>query len=295
MIIFIFVLVFMKNKEENLENINKKYKIAIMAIFKNEQNYMEEWLEHHINQGIEHFYLYCNDPNIEKYPYLKNTKYKKFITLIEWVDKKNNGANTIQRQAYTHCVKTYNNEYQFIMMLDLDEFIVHTDKNKKVCDFIYSINNDWYRTKAIKVQRYDFGSNGHKKKPNGKVMDNYTKHEKICSSYKTIANSDYIDIKKNFYGVHDFCYLDKPGKIYNEYFSYKYTGFPNGCKKDDINEIPLVINHYYTKSYEEYLERCKLWINGGINNIGYRKDCEKIFKERDVNDVNDVNYVNDII
>jgi hypothetical protein len=290
-IILLLFLILSNNKsickKEHLTNLEKKYKLAIMAIFKNEQDYMQEWLDHHINQGVEHFYLYCNDPNLNKYPYLQSShkKYEKYITLIPWVNKKNKGANTIQRQAYTHCVQTYNQEYQFIMMLDLDEFIIHTDKNKKVCDFIDSINDDWYRTMAIKVQRYDFGSNGHIKKPIGNLMDNYTKHEKICSSYKTIANSEYIDTNKNFYGVHDFYYLDKPGKVYNEYFTYKHTGFPNSCKKDNINEVPLVINHYYTKSYEEYLDRCKLWVNGGINTIGYRKDCEKTFKERDINDV----------
>jgi hypothetical protein len=285
-IIILLVLLFIvfgnsQNYSEHFEN-NGKYKLTIMAIFKNEEDYLEEWLEHHINQGFEHFYLYCNDPKIEKYQYLKNTKYHKYITLIPWVNKKNNGKNTIQRQAYTHCIQNYNKEYQFIMMLDIDEFIVHTDKNKKVVDFINSIYSEWDKTKAIKVQRYDFGSDGHIKKPKGKVMNNYKTHEKLCSSYKTIANSDYINTKKNFYGVHDFWYLPKKvGKVYNSYFSYIHTGYPNGCKKENINEVPLVINHYYTKSYNEYLDRCKLWDNGGINTVGYRKDCKNLFIERE--------------
>jgi hypothetical protein len=285
-IIVLLVLLFivfgnLQFNNEHFEN-NKKYKLTIMAIFKNEEDYLEEWLEHHINQGFEHFYLYCNDPKINKYPYLRFTKYQQYITLIPWVNKKNNGKNTIQRQAYTHCIQNYNKEYNFIMMLDIDEFIVHTDKNKKVIDFINSIYNDWDKTKAIKIQRYDFGSDGHIKKPEGKVTDNYKTHEKICSSYKTIANSDYIDTKKNFYGVHDFWYLNKKkGKVYNSYFSYIHTGYPNGCKKENINEVPLIINHYYTKSYNEYLERCKLWDNGGINTIGYRKDCKNLFIERE--------------
>jgi hypothetical protein len=49
----------------------KKYNLSIMAIFKNEQDYMEEWLNHHIKEGIEHFYLYSNDEQMKNYPYLK--------------------------------------------------------------------------------------------------------------------------------------------------------------------------------------------------------------------------------
>lgn len=260
-------------------NRNKMYQLTIMAIFKNEQNYMNEWLQHHINQGFDHFYLYCNDENINKYDYLN--KYKKYITLIQWTDKVNDGNNTIQRQAYTHCVKNYNNEYKYIMMLDLDEFVINNNNNSKVIDFINILDNN---TKAIKIPRFDFNSNGHVNKPNGNVMDNYKESEKICSSYKTIANSDFIDISKNFYGVHDFNFLEKNGKIYNDYFSYKYTGYPNKCNKNDINETPLIINHYYTKSYEEYMERCKLWENGGVNNINYRKNCSNLFfiKENEI-------------
>ena len=272
---------FNNNKKYN----NKKYNIAIMTIFKNEHYYLEEWLNHHISQGIEHIYMYCNDPNIDNYPYLLNNKYKNFITLIDWVNKKNNGSATIQRQAYTHCVKTYSNNCQFILMLDIDEFIIPIKNYNSVAEYIYSLKSNWDSIKAFKIQRYDFGSNGHIQKPDGPVVSNYFLHEKTCATYKTMANTDYVNKNAHFFGVHDFNFIDLNGKVFNEYFGYHETGYPNGCKDDSINEIPLVINHYYTKSYEEYISRCKMWENGGINPINYRIDCEKKFKSRDVNDV----------
>jgi Glycosyltransferase family 92 len=267
----------------------KKYKLCIMAIFKHEQDYMEEWLNHHINQGISHFYMYSNDENMHNYPYLTN--YLEYITLIPWTDKKNDETNkgdTIQRQAYTHCIQNYNHEYRYLMMLDLDEFIIPLE-NKTVLDIIDSLDSQ--KTKAIKVQRYNFGSNDHTSKQEGDIMDNYLKHEKVCSSYKTIANSSFIDTSQKFYGVHDFPFLNKNGKIYNAYFDYKYTGFPNGCKSNSKNEIPLVINHYYTKSYEEYLKRCELWKDGGVNTIGYRRDCQKLFNETNKNEITGYSYL----
>jgi hypothetical protein len=286
LLLLIIFLLFCNYDKSNNEYINetKKYTLCIMTIFKNEENYMQEWLDYHIDQGIDHFYLYCNDDNLSKYKYLNDDKYKKYITLIDWVNVKHNENNTIQKQAYHHCIKNYSKKYHFIMMLDLDEFLVNKNK-KKVINFINNLKDKWNNIKAFKIQRYDFGSNSHYKKPDGKVMDNYTKREKICSSYKTIANSDYIDKNKPFYGVHDFNFKEKNGKVFNDYFFYQPG--PNKCKKNDINEIPLVMNHYYTKSYQEYIDRCKLWENGGINPVGYRKNCEKIFKERDTNEIED--------
>lgn len=284
------VIDFNTNKaKQNIDDATKhlpKRTLCIMAIFKNEQNYLEEWLNHHIDQGVSHFYLYSNDPDMNKYPYLK--KYTEYITIIPWIDKRNNGPSTIQRQAYEDCIKTYNDECRYLMMLDIDEFIIPILPDVKVIDIINQLDKD--NVKAVKVQRYNFGSNGHIHKPQGDVMNNYTKHEKVCSSYKTIANLSFVDVSKRFYGVHDFPFLDRPGVVYNDYLSYRYTGYPNGCYADSINQIPLVINHYFTKSYDEYLKRCELWKNGGVNTVGYRKDCKKVFKENDKNEVSGYDY-----
>src|SRR5271157_1073292 len=90
-------------------NLSNKYKLSIMAIFKNEEEYLEEWILHHINQGVSHLYLYSNDPEMNKYPYL--SKYANWITLIPWVEKQNNGIDdTIQKQAYRHCVESYSGD-----------------------------------------------------------------------------------------------------------------------------------------------------------------------------------------
>lgn len=286
-IIYISIKYYIYYSKENIETfINlKKYNFAIMAIFKNEQDYIEEWLNHHISQGFEQIYLYCNDPDIAKYPSFD--KYKNNVKLINWVNKKNNGGYTIQKQAYTNCVQTYSNDCQFLLMLDLDEFIVPIKNYSKVSDYFNSLKYNWKNIKAFKIQRYDFGSNGHITKPIGSVMSNYEYHEKICSSYKTMANTDFINKKAIFYGVHDFNFTDVNGYVYNDYFGYHETGFPNACKSNSVNEIPIVINHYYTKSYHEYIARCELWKDGGINPIGHRKDCESKFKSRDVNEINE--------
>ena len=254
---------------------NKKYVMSVVAIFKNEHEYMEEWLEHHVAQGFDHFYLYCNDPKKDNYPYFE--KYKDKITLIDWVSAKNNGWFSIQKQAYLDCVSKYADNTQFLALLDLDEFMTPTSDDMTIRSYIESLKSKWDTIKTFKIRRYNIGSGGHLYKPDGSLRDNYKTKEKKCSSYKTMANTDYIN-KAISFGVHDFAYIKKTGKIYNDHFHYKLrTEYPTACDDNYENEIPIVINHYYFKSYEEYMQRCKTWKNGGVNPIGYRKQCTARF------------------
>ena len=294
MLIILYIITTSNKNRRELFKTSDKNKLSIMAIFKNEELYLEEWLQYHIKEGINHFYLYSNDKNMEKYNFLD--KYQDKITIIPWINVKIKKHSTVQRDAYTHCIKNYINECDFLLMLDIDEFLVSLLKNKKVIDIVNKFDKN--KVKAVNLQRYNFGANGHVKKPYGRVMHNYKKHEKICSSYKAIANSKYINTTRRYYGVHDHPYKKMDGIIFNSYFKYEeddkndiYIG-PNKCNKNSVNEIPLVINHYYTKSQEEYLKRCKLWTNGGINNVNYRINCKNNFKKNDVSDIEGYDYIN---
>ena len=37
-----------------------KYTLSCCALIKNEENFLKEWLDHYINEGVEHFYLIDN-------------------------------------------------------------------------------------------------------------------------------------------------------------------------------------------------------------------------------------------
>lgn len=290
-IVTLFVLIYLNINLDTCEHFTKKHKLCIMAIFRNEHTYMEEWLNHHIEQGIDHFYLYCNDPDLNRYAFLHG--YNNKITLIPWTDKVNDGARTIQRQAYTHCIRNYCGDCQFLMILDLDEFLSPLSKDKKVKDIVNGF--DPQKIKAIKIMRFDYGSNGHLARPPGPIISNYDKHEKTCSSYKAMANSDFVDRFAFFYGVHDFPYNNKHGKVLNSYFSYSKKGVPMGCEEDTSTEVPLIIKHYYMKSRDEYIHRCDMWKRGGVNFYGYRKNCIKNFEEKDSvrNDISGYSYLSE--
>ena len=134
-----------------------------------------------------------------------------------------------------------------ILLSDIDEFAYSTVSGKNIKEIV--IEYATTKTPYIKVPRFNFGNSGHMKKPNNGVVKNYTKREKNISSYKTISNVDYIHDSKKIRGVHKYRY--KKGWV---------GGINKGIKikgnlSPSYSKIPLIMNHYYTKSYDEYLEK----------------------------------------
>ena len=54
------------------------YDLAVVAIFKNEGRYLDEWLAYHLLAGVEHFYLYNNDSSDNYKEVLAPLRRKKF-------------------------------------------------------------------------------------------------------------------------------------------------------------------------------------------------------------------------
>lgn len=108
----------------------EQYYLAICAIFQDEAPYMKEWLDFHLKQGVEHFYLYNNlsKDNFQSVlkPYIK----KKLVTLEEWpYDYCDVYEWTrIQCDAYMTCVRMHEQECKWIAFIDLDEFLFCPDK-----------------------------------------------------------------------------------------------------------------------------------------------------------------------
>src|SRR3972149_413762 len=228
----------------------RKNKIALVTIIKNEEAYLEEWLKFHLNQGFDHIYIYLNDKNKNNYKYL--SKYKDKITIVSWINKKNNLDYTIQKQAYTNCIRRCFLNYQWLALLDVDEFMFPIDKKFGNVKQIFE-KLDKNKIRSVRIPRYNYGNNGYLKKPVGGVIKNYTKREKICSSFKTVANLDFVNLFYRFNRVHDFPYYSKKGKDINKDLKYENKE-PKGCSKDFVNKIPLVINHYKTiKLFFSYL------------------------------------------
>lgn len=132
------------------------------AIFRDEGAYLDEWLTFHHAVGVEHFVLYNNNSQDGYREVLKPWIAKDLVTLCDW--------SKSQHDAYNHCLSHYRLLSKWVAFIDLDEFL-------------FSPANRDLRTVLAQYQGYAgvfvhwrlFGSAGHQTRPEGSVIDNYTR------------------------------------------------------------------------------------------------------------------------
>jgi len=127
---FVYTSLFANFLIANTE-IKEKHDISICAIFKNEAIYIEEWIEYHLNIGIDHFYLY-NVGSSDGYENVLKTYIKNnIVTLVNWPeilrcddDYALHWALCTQISAYENAVNFLaKDETQWLVLLDINEFL----------------------------------------------------------------------------------------------------------------------------------------------------------------------------
>ena len=123
-------------------NEKKNIKVALCTIGKRENLYIKEFIEYYIKLGIDHIFIYDdNDPKIEKIKQTIDKKYQNNVTVYEI---KNSHIDN-QSVAFSECYLNNNNRFDWLLMVDMDEYlyIVNdslknylTNKRFNKCDFI---------------------------------------------------------------------------------------------------------------------------------------------------------------
>ena len=101
-------------------------KVGLVCIVKNENQYLEEYVNYYHNLGVDTFYIYDNN-NIDGENVLDVLSKFDYVKIINYRGKCN-----CQNQAYESCMKNYNNEFDWLCVFDADEFLfLNEDKNIK--------------------------------------------------------------------------------------------------------------------------------------------------------------------
>lgn len=229
----------------------KKYKVSICAIFKNEAIYLKEWIEYHKIVGIEHFYLYNNNSEDDYQSVLKPYINEGVVTLVQWPH------NQAQMQAYKNGVEQFSKETEWLSFIDIDEFIVPV-----ATENIYEFLKPFQKNRPVVLAYWKmFGTSG-------KITRNL---DNLITEDLTVTWDKFSDIGKLFYntayeldlsGVHSTSihhyvwgklgkkYLP-PVNIFNKLCIYEKNPVPKKMKLD----FPLQINHYFSKTYDEYKQK----------------------------------------
>lgn len=225
-----------------------KYNVSVCAIFKNEARYLREWVEFNHLVGVDHFYLYNNN-STDNYlevitPYIESG----LVTLVQWPhDQK-------QMEAYMDGIKRFSSETKWLGFIDIDEFIVPRSTNS-----IYELLRQFEDRGSVKVYWRLYGSAGRIHRDT---------HGLVCEDF-TVCWPKYCDIGKCFYNTaFDFDFNSSRTSSLHHHCLTSYRGinlppvniFNKICVRDinsvKSNDFPIQINHYFTKSYDEYIEKC---------------------------------------
>ncbi len=247
--------------------------LSIVAIVKNEADYIEEWIRYHLLVGIDRFFIYDNGSTDETCRILQKYVERGIVVL-----RKHLGIGQ-QLNVYNDALRRYRFQSKYISFIDVDEFLYSCEPEKTVRQQILELFASYPNAGGLAVNWRMFGSSGHISKPEGGVLENYLYRSKddgrgnIC--VKTIVDprrvyrvvhAHYPMYYKGFYSV------DESGK--------RVEGWANPVK--EIRR--LRINHYFTKSKEEWIIRRRL---GRVTRKHFEIRMMEEFYAHDNNDIYD--------
>ena len=210
-------------------------KLGICAIFKNEGRYLREWVQYHRLIGFDGFVLYDNGGTDQGAAALVEPGFRAAVSVVPWP------LYPGQPWAYRHFVEYFAKQFDWVAFVDIDEFI-----HPVAGDNIRSCLETASMHSAILMNWLNFGPGAHMHRPAGLVTENYDRR---------LPDSDpWHRHVKSLVRVSDLLDCDAPHVAH-------LRGPVCNTRGETVNNEPiqpqtchdhLVINHYYTKSQEEW-------------------------------------------
>ena len=232
--------------------------VVVCAMAKNEHLYINEWVEHYINLGVDKIYIYDND-DIDK-PYIGNFISSKFLNKCVIKNIRGQQRPKLQHDIYTGFYIKYRKTFDWCLFCDIDEFLFG------ITDFhSWLMQPQFENAKQIRVKWKLFGD------------DNLVQRD----LNKSVVDSFNIEITKSLNrNLIDKGNLEKQGKmlvrgglenvvIRSPHFasfgnrnniipSILPSGKPSFSKvviEEDYSSETVYLHHYMTKSLSEFVNQ----------------------------------------
>lgn len=263
--------IYIANQKEKQKSF--KHELAIVAIAKNEGPYIKEWIEYHRLFGITKFYFYDNESEDNTFdivkPYIDSN-------LLSYSFIKGKAKRL---EAYNDAIARYKHECRYMAFIDLDEYIRPIIPYKPIADIVNErIEKYGKGASGIGINWVVYGSSNFDKIPKGLITKKFNHRgkntEPINEYIKTICNPRRV----SYYISPHYPLYKKGAYSVNENGDERlYVWF---CDKREYKHIR--INHYYTKSKEEFVRKKA---RGLGDRIGTYKDDQ--FEKYDLNEIED--------
>jgi hypothetical protein len=218
------------------EQQRKLFRLAVAAIVKDEGRYLEEWLAYHILLGCEHFYLFDNGSTDDSQEILKKFVTYGYVTRIDWP------LFPGQIEAYNYTARAFGHLTEWLAFIDIDEFFV-LKRHQSLPELLSTVDGD-----QLLIFWKMFGHSGHRHRPPGFIIKNYVRcAPQLSAMTKAIVRSDRIETVQ----VHN-C-MTTTRRTVNDMGVPLHEDWVH--PEPDRSEESVRVNHYFTRSYEEYAEK----------------------------------------
>jgi hypothetical protein len=221
----------------NTQNYSRK---TILFTNARDEKNIKEWVTHHILLNFDIIYIFDHKSKIP----LKN-EFQNFSKRV--IIERTEMNNPVKLQLMNRAVKISKTlGADWMLYLDADEFLVlnrymgvrHLLQNY---NFAHSLGINWLM----------FGSNYHKKDPNGLLIENYTKSEqKLNQHVKTFVRPEYVTSVTNPH----FYKMTFPNRMFSINMK-NIVNTPFNIWEIDYKDAPAFISHYINQSEETYMNR----------------------------------------
>lgn len=213
-----------------------KYEYAVCAIAREEQLYLEDWVCSNAATGAEHFFIYDNGGSVPVRETLNKYVEKGLVTVVDFPGR------SVQMPAYTHCLFNHGSTSKWMGFFDCDEIMIPKEK-----DTVQEVLKDYEQYGGFNVSWRIFGSSGHKARPKGLMIENYftaipKDHYENTHTKAIVQPARTMRAGSN---PHHFVFKPGYGAVSEDFLPVLNAWTPHCSNK-------LQLNHYFTKSFEEF-------------------------------------------
>lgn len=215
----------------------KKYHLSAVLLIRDEGEYLPEWLAWHLKQGIGHFYIYDDSREVPAANFLG--EFSAYCTIRDATRYRCH----LQLESYVDAIRRFGGESGWMAFIDTDEFLRAVD-GKPLPELLEAFSG----AAAVLAPWLVYNADGQIFKRPGPVRERFRRTVPWLAGmpcWKSIVRPEQVISM----AAHHPTSL-RPGAFMVD---------TNGMKRDrDFTALPsdkLVVDHYYTKSYEEWLAR----------------------------------------
>jgi len=249
-----------------------KYNLSVCVCVKNEAKYINEFLQHYVNQGVEHFYIINNKSSDNIVEILNNHKYKELITLFE-DDREIEMYSTyngkyIQKKIFDdYFLPIITKETKWAIIVDADEFM-YGKNGYTIKTYLSTVSEDigtiyviWNIFLPMKNSNNEITEHFTIHHNNKRLNLDLIKEQHACIQFinnfgKSIIKTSMINSNMGLWMHRQFNFgktITNYGQVNDSYISDNFN--THELSEEAFNKVDITLNHYPIRDVEDYEKR----------------------------------------